>query len=90
MVEFIGAMLVAALTIAFRHWFLAAIILVAIAALLAIVWEGLSERNWTMLLIAAWFGLLFFVLPTWLKNRPGRGESQSSVLNTSDPDGSNE
>ena len=90
MVEFIGAMLVAALIIAFRHWFLAAIILVAIAALLAIAWEGLSERNWIMLLIAAWFGLLFFVLPIWLKNRPRRGESQSSVLNTNDPDGGNE
>ena len=90
MVEFIGAMLVAALIIAFRHWFLAAIILVAIAALLAIAWEGVSERDWTMLLIAAWFGLLFFVLPTWFKNRPGRGESQSSVLNTNDPDGGNE
>ena len=90
MVEFIGAIFVAALIIAFRHWFLAAIILVFVAALLAIVWEGISERNWTMLLIAAWFGLLFFVLPTWLKNRSKRGESQSSVLNTDDPNGGNE
>ena len=75
--------------IAFRHWFLAALILVFVAALLAIAWEGLSERNWTMLPIAAWFGL-FFVLPMWLKSRPGRGESQSLVLNTNDPNGGNE
>ena len=90
MVEITGVLLVAALLIAFRDWFLGAIILGVIAALLAIVWEGLSERNWTPLLIAGWFGLLFFVLPTWLKNRSRRGESQSSVLNTNGPDGGNE
>lgn len=89
MVEVIGVLLVAALLIAFSDWFLGAIILAIIAALLALAWEGLSEGNWTTLLIAGWFGLLFFVLPMWLKNRRRHGESGSSKPNASEPDGGN-
>ena len=89
MVEINGVLLVAALLIAFRDWFLRAIILATIAALPALEWEGLQEGNRTILPTAGWFGLLFFVLPAWLRNRRRRDDPQSWVLNANDPDGSN-